>query len=117
MFYPPFFSKHWDVYQEWNERLFMEQYVAYRKGRTVVSPVGTWFEGEVRFFDFFIIPLSEKLRDCGVFGVSSDENFNYASENRRLWVTRGREIVEELRIKAEAQFDSGLEDLEEEEGD
>jgi hypothetical protein len=28
---------------------------------------------EIGFFDFYIIPLAKKLKDCGVFGVSSDE--------------------------------------------
>jgi hypothetical protein len=30
-------------------------------------------EGEIGFFDFYIIPLAKKLKECGVFGVSSDE--------------------------------------------
>jgi hypothetical protein len=28
---------------------------------------------EIGFFDFYIIPLAKKLKECGVFGVSSDE--------------------------------------------
>uniref|UniRef100_A0A7S3L3E6 PDEase domain-containing protein n=1 Tax=Amphora coffeiformis TaxID=265554 RepID=A0A7S3L3E6_9STRA len=35
-------------------------------------------QGELKFFDNYIIPLAKKLRDCNVFGVSSDECLNYA---------------------------------------
>jgi hypothetical protein len=39
------------------------------------------------------IPLAKKLKDCGVFGVSSDEYLNYAVQNRAEWEERGEEIV------------------------
>lgn len=31
---------------------------------------------------FYIIPLAKKLKECQVFGVSSDEYRNYAEKNR-----------------------------------
>jgi hypothetical protein len=44
--------------------------------------------------DFVLqIPLAKKLKDCGVFGVSSDEYLNYAVQNRAEWEERGEEIV------------------------
>ena len=46
--------------------------------------------------DNYVIPLARKLKDCGVFGVSSDEYLNYAQQNRKLWEDKGEEIVEEL---------------------
>ena len=39
------------------------------------------------------IPLAKKLKECGVFGVSSDEYLNYAVKNRQEWEIRGAEIV------------------------
>jgi hypothetical protein len=44
--------------------------------------------------DFYVIPLAEKLSECGVFGVSSDETLEYALENRREWELNGEEMVE-----------------------
>ena len=41
----------------------------------------------------YIIPLAKKLKDCGVFGVSSDEYLGYAVNNRREWEKKGAEIV------------------------
>jgi hypothetical protein len=49
---------------------------AYREGRAESNPADNWYEGDLGFFDFYIIPLSKKLRDCGVFGPTSDENLN-----------------------------------------
>lgn len=35
------------------------------------DPSEFWAKGEIGFFDFYIIPLAKKLKECGVFGVSS----------------------------------------------
>lgn len=98
--------QHWEVYREWNENLFMEMYHAYRNGRSEKNPAEFWYDGEIGFFDFYVIPLSKKLSECGVFGVSSDENLNYATENRRNWVTHGKDVVANLLRKAEARYGS-----------
>ena len=38
-----------------------------------------WYPlGELKFFDNYIIPLARKLKECNIFGVSSDECLNYA---------------------------------------
>jgi hypothetical protein len=36
------------------------------------------------------------LKDCGVFGVSSDEYLQYAVSNRNEWETKGKSVVAEL---------------------
>lgn len=96
--------QHWHVYRQWNENLFREMYKAYKVGRSAKNPAEFWYDGEIGFFDFYIIPLSKKLRDCGVFGISSDENLSYALANRAEWVARGKEVVasmlEELELDA-----------------
>jgi hypothetical protein len=71
-------------------------YVAYCEGRLAKNPGDFWYNGELGFFDNYIIPLAKKLKDCNVFGVSSDECLNYALQNREEWETRGQEIVQEL---------------------
>ncbi|KAL3933781.1 MAG: hypothetical protein SGBAC_010248 [Bacillariaceae sp.] len=90
--------QHWHVYQKWNEKLFMEMCTAYDSGRGPgKDPALGWYEGELWFFDNYIIPLAKKLEECGVFGVSSDECLNYALENRKEWETRGRDLVESMK--------------------
>jgi 3'5'-cyclic nucleotide phosphodiesterase len=88
--------QHWHIYRKWNERFFFECYQAYLDGRAEKNPADKWFEREVEFFDYYIIPLVNKLKDCGVFGVSSDEYLNYALRNRQEWIARGRELVSDM---------------------
>ncbi|GKY98676.1 hypothetical protein MPSEU_000823900 [Mayamaea pseudoterrestris] len=89
--------QHWEIYRKWNERLFFEMHLAFKTGRVDgVCPSVGWYKGEIGFFDFYIIPLAKKLKDCGVFGVSSDECLTNALENRRIWVERGEDIVKEM---------------------
>jgi 3'5'-cyclic nucleotide phosphodiesterase len=72
--------QHWQVYRKWNKLLFQEMYSAYKAGRMGVNPSEFWYEGEIKFFDNYIIPLANKLKECNVFGVSSDEYLNYAGK-------------------------------------
>jgi hypothetical protein len=88
--------QHWHIYQKWNERLFNEMYLAYKAGRSPKDPSGGWYQGELGFFDNYIIPLAKKLQACGVFGVSSDEYLNYALENRREWASKGEQVVQKM---------------------
>jgi hypothetical protein len=86
--------QHWHVYLKWNEKLFHEMYKAFQQGRSTIDPSEGWYKGEIGFFDFYIIPLAKKLKECGVFGVSSDEYLQYAVNNRNEWETKGNQIVE-----------------------
>lgn len=88
--------QHWHIYRKWNERLFREMTLAYRQGRAKVNPADKWYKDELGFYDFYIIPLAKKLKECGVFGVSSDEYLNYAEKNREEWEERGMEVVSEM---------------------
>eukprot|EP00977_Amphora_coffeiformis_P015123 scaffold4420_cov187-Amphora_coffeaeformis.AAC.18 len=95
--------QHWHIYRKWNQRLFLEMYKAYAEGRAQKDPSDSWFEGEKGFFDFYIIPLAKKLKDCGVFGVSSDEYLQYAQQNRKEWELKGRQVTEEMSETAKAK--------------
>ena len=46
-----------------------------------------------------MIPLAKKLKDCGVFGVSSAEYLRYAEQNRKEWEKSGEAIVAEYIAK------------------
>ena len=71
---------------------------AYKQGRSIdgVDPAKNWYQGELGFFDFYIIPLAKKLSECGVFGVSSDEYLTYAQKNREEWAMKGEQVVKEM---------------------
>mmetsp|Transcript_45322 Transcript_45322/g.109736 ORF Transcript_45322/g.109736 Transcript_45322/m.109736 type:complete len:1123 (+) Transcript_45322:296-3664(+) len=87
--------QHWTVYQRWNKRLFCEMMSAYQAGRADKDPSEGWYGGELWFFDNYIIPLAQKLKECGVFGVSCDEVLDYARDNRLEWEQKGKEIVKQ----------------------
>jgi hypothetical protein len=91
--------QHWHVYIKWNERLFHELYAAYKAGKAENDPSEGWYQGELGFFDFYIIPLAKKLQECNVFGVSSEEYLNYAQDNRAEWEVKGREIVRSFMLE------------------
>jgi hypothetical protein len=57
--------QHWHIYRTWNERLFGENYLAYKAGRAAKNPLDGWYEGEIGFFDYYIISLAKKLKSCG----------------------------------------------------
>ena len=90
----------WKIYQKWNQRLFEEKYHAYQNGRFgkndgKVNPAEYWYEDQLQFFDSFVIPLAEKLRD-GLELSDSDEFLDYAILNRDQWQDDGEELVREM---------------------
>jgi 3'5'-cyclic nucleotide phosphodiesterase len=95
--------QHWQVFCKWNRRLFVEMYTAFCEGRFPKNPCEFWYEGEIGFFDNYVIPLAKKLRDCNVFGVSSEELLTYAESNRDEWKERGQEIVK-MMIEEDVPF-------------
>jgi hypothetical protein len=95
----PELLQHWQIYLNWNARLFQEMYTAFLTGRTDKDPSPGWYKGEIWFFDNYVIPLAKKLKTCGVFGVTSDEYLNYALNNRAHWKANGELFVEELKEK------------------
>ena len=76
-----------------NERLFQEMYEAWLTGRSEKDPSEGWYNGEIWFYDNYIIPLAKKLKECGVFGVAGDEYLNYARANRAEWELKGQAVV------------------------
>ena len=101
--------QHWHIYRKWNEHLFQELLLAYQTGRAEKDPSEFWYKGELGFFDFYIILFAKKLKDCGVFGVSSDEYLNYAKKNWREWEDKGQDIVHSMVGKHRRQQEAKLE--------
>lgn len=98
--------QHWHIYRKWNQALFKEMFLAYQEGRSTTDPSEFWYHGEIAFFDSYIIPLAKKLKECGVFGSSSDEYLNYAENNKKEWIAKGRQVVEEMVQECEADLNS-----------
>jgi hypothetical protein len=101
--------QHWHVYRKWNYKLFDELLTAYKQGRMGADPSTFWYKGELGFFDNYIIPLAKKLKDCNIFGASSDECLNFALQNRQEWETRGEAIVASMTKQIEAATEKRME--------
>ena len=96
--------QHWHIFCKWNERLFQERHAAFRAGRDDIDPFPGWYEDQLIFYDKFIIPLAEKLNDCGLFGVQYEEGLRYAIENRAEWELKGRQLSLQFRDRANGWF-------------
>jgi hypothetical protein len=48
--------------------------------------------------------LAKKLKNCGVFGVSSDECLSYDLQNRSEWADSGQGIVGKYVAELNAMF-------------
>lgn len=89
----------WNVYLKWNQNLFRELYIAFKEGRFPHDPAQTWYEGEMKFFDTYLIPLATRLQECEAFGPSSSDYLKYAQKNRRKWEEHGKTVVENMILK------------------
>jgi 3'5'-cyclic nucleotide phosphodiesterase/Adenylate and Guanylate cyclase catalytic domain len=98
--------QHWLTYQKFNARLFEERYIAWMKGASpgTDDPSVGWYDGEIWFFDNYIIPLAQKLHECGVFGVSYYESLGYAQQNRVEWERKGHDIVLDMVTKCRLKY-------------
>jgi hypothetical protein len=88
--------QHWHIFIKWNTKLYRELHQAYINGHANEDPSEGWYEGQIGFFDNYIIPLAKKLKECGVFGVSGDEYLTYAQMNRTEWEQKGREETKKM---------------------
>lgn len=95
--------QHWITFAKWNKKLFKERMMAYIEGRSEVDPRLNWYESELGFFDFYIIPLATRLKQCGVFGTAGDEYLGYALKNRQEWTEKGHLLVMQYEKWAETQ--------------
>jgi hypothetical protein len=76
-------------------------YFAYIDGRSDQDPSDKWYQGELNFFDGYLIPLAQKLKDCWrVFGISQSEFFQYATSNRLEWSLKGHQVLSNMKLRA-----------------
>ena len=47
--------QHWHVYEKWNQKLYFEMFRAFYKGRTDKDPTPGWYDGELWFFDNYVM--------------------------------------------------------------
>eukprot|EP00980_Cylindrotheca_fusiformis_P012781 scaffold3128_cov90-Cylindrotheca_fusiformis.AAC.2 len=90
----------WEIYREWNERLFNEMYAAFRDGRAEKDPSESWYQGELWFFDNWVLPLTHSLKRSGALNIISEQLLEQASQNRLRWEREGQEVCEAMMMAA-----------------
>jgi hypothetical protein len=102
--------QHFSTFTKWNKHLYHEVLAAHKCGRTLAHheqmrganatnapqeihhPKENWYDSQIGFFSFYIIPLAERLDACGAF--SEDDKFApLAVQNMEQWREFGREIT------------------------
>eukprot|EP00594_Rhizosolenia_setigera_P009804 CAMPEP_0178955202 /NCGR_PEP_ID=MMETSP0789-20121207/9460_1 /TAXON_ID=3005 /ORGANISM="Rhizosolenia setigera, Strain CCMP 1694" /LENGTH=682 /DNA_ID=CAMNT_0020636779 /DNA_START=46 /DNA_END=2094 /DNA_ORIENTATION=+ len=85
----------WKRMQFWSSRLFFEQKAAFECDRMdAVDPAICWYGNQLTFFDSYVIPLARRLNDTGSFGNNGQQFAAFAEENRRTWVTEGKDFTD-----------------------
>jgi hypothetical protein len=84
----------WHVYLQWNKNMFLEEYEAYRSGRSDLDPLKAWFARQVFLFDNHSIPLLEKLKHANV--LNCDELLKSAQFNRQEWMLHGKQQTKKM---------------------
>lgn len=85
----------WDNFLLWNHRLYDEMLHSFLEGKGD-DPAPSWFQGQISFFDGYIIPLAKKLQQSGAFAASGEMFLNCVLENRRRWVTEGEAVTRDF---------------------
>lgn len=75
-------------------------YSAFLDGRAEKDPSEEWYKGELWFFDNWVLPLAQNLKDCGVWNVASDQLLKQATSNRFKWALEGQETCRAMLEKA-----------------
>lgn len=88
--------QNWDIYLDWNQSLFSEMHTAFLDGRADSDPSESWYQGELWFFDNWVLPLAQRLKDIGVLNIISDQLFRQAQRNRSRWEREGQGICQSL---------------------
>lgn len=69
-------------------------------GAALIFPNSCGYFVLLDFSLYQVIPLARKLKECAVFGVSSDEYLNYALQNLKEWERKGRTLCDVMKKKA-----------------
>jgi hypothetical protein len=106
--------QHFSTFTKWNKRLYYEVLAAHNCGRTLAHheqrrgqsaleiqhPKKNWYDSQIGFYTFYIIPLAERLDACGAF--SDDDKFApLAVQNKENWIEFGRELTTSMVMEAE----------------
>ena len=85
--------QHWDNFLEWSEKWHEET-----SSDMANCSASVWYRHELNYFDKFVIPSAEKVKEAGVLGALGNEILIYAQQNRREWGKSGEQLASKFSI-------------------
>jgi len=90
-----------DTFMKWNQRLFREILSAYKSEEQCNEmpgshPVEIWYEDQIGFFKYYVIPLADRLDQSGAFHEEGAKFVNLASKNLRRWEKEGEALTKKM---------------------
>lgn len=86
---------------KWSDKLYLELRRAYIQGRGD-CPQNGWFNNQIGFLDFYLLPLARKLDDMGVFRDDIGATFAANVENNReRWTREGMNVTSKIIMEGE----------------
>lgn len=95
----------WRIFTRWSHNLFVEENKAYVCGRVVSgtrNPAENWYDNQLAFFDFYVIPLAQRMKDSGLFGDKGDIFLINVRRNHRRWFSEGKKLCNGFKYARQA---------------
>eukprot|EP00956_Cyclotella_meneghiniana_P041111 scaffold215099_cov69-Cyclotella_meneghiniana.AAC.2 len=86
----------WELFLFWNRNLFEELYDAFTCGRSEINPTIGWYENQLKFYKFYVLPLAEKMQKVGVFGDTGGRFLKNALSIRDQWDREGEQMTMDM---------------------
>jgi hypothetical protein len=86
----------WELFLFWNHSLFEELYDAFLCGRSENDPCNGWYENQLKFYKFYVLPLAEKMQKVVVFGDAGSRFFKNALSIRDQWEREGEKMTRDM---------------------
>jgi hypothetical protein len=87
---------HWSLFLQRSKNQFGLRFEC-RQGKVddSISNGESFFETQLAYFDDVIIPLANKIKECGFFEICCREYLDFAMSNRADWEKQGSQIITE----------------------
>ncbi|KAL7438881.1 hypothetical protein ACHAXH_006059 [Discostella pseudostelligera] len=87
----------WENVVEWSTRLYRELNNGYLSNRGD-DPSLEWYDNQIKFFDFYILPLAKNLAVMGVFDeVMGERVIHGVKSNMARWIRDGRKAAQKMK--------------------
>ncbi|CAJ1954887.1 unnamed protein product [Cylindrotheca closterium] len=94
----------WGIFLDWNEREFLEDFLAFLEGRISEDPSDGWHAKQLKKFDDIVLPMSERGAETDCWHMLGDQLFQQATMNRLKWELEGEEFCRAMAEKTKSKF-------------